>query len=129
MGKEFLPYQQCLDLKALGYNEHPLGAYYCKDGTLEYTDDGPNRNSDLDEAPDWCKAHCSAILYQEAFRWFREKKDLFSWIYIGRNAKYFYAILKESRYVVFEGIATTYEEAEVNCIKSLIKISKKINAH
>ena len=129
MGKEFLPYQQCLDLKALGYNEHPLGAYYCIDGSIEYTDDGPNRNTDIDTWQGWCGASCSAILYQEAFRWFREKQDLFSWIYIGGNGKYFYTILKETRYVVFEGMSKSYEQAEINCIKSLIKLLNKIDAH
>jgi hypothetical protein len=122
MGKEFIPYQQCLDLKSLGYNEHPLGAYYCKDGSIEYTDDGPNRNSDLDEAPDWCKAHCSAILYQEAFRWFRNKYNLHHFIEFDNNK---YDAVVEGHYI---HPCDSYEEAEINCLKYLIKLVKN-NAH
>jgi hypothetical protein len=117
MNKEFIPYQQALELKELGFNEECLG-YYNIDPSLNHV----YFNLIRPFQHEWC---LSAPLYQQAFRWFREKHDLVSWIYNGDTRKYFYTILNQSRFVMSEnGSAPTYEEAELACLKKLIEIVK-----
>ena len=57
--KEFVPYQQSLDMKELGFDEPSISGY-------SY----PNSDKLLSQA----------ILYQQAFRWFREKYGLYHYI-------------------------------------------------
>ena len=88
MNKEFIPYEQILELKELGFN---------------------------------------GILWQEAFRWFRDNHGImytvgnnivdntFHGSFTKINADY------ESDYT--DDFAT-YEEAELECLKKLIKIVK-----
>ena len=63
---------------------------------------------------------CSAPLYQQAFRWFREKYNLF------HNVK---PINGEFEWAAgrYWGWVDTYEDAQLNCIKQLIKTIKEVN--
>ena len=85
MEKEFIPYEQALALKELGFDE-PCLANYSIDVIGETVphfrynnriseafsiDEGVWFNHNLDK-----EYVCSAPLYQQAFRWFREKYDL-----------------------------------------------------
>jgi hypothetical protein len=79
MTKDFIPYEEALALKDLGFDEYCLAEYRQWDGNYphlhlndcDYYDheyyDGYNY--------DYTK-ECGAPLYQQAFRWFREKYDL-----------------------------------------------------
>ena len=69
----------------------------------------------------WC---LPAPTYSQAFRFFREKYELSSWVYNSHMDKYFYTILQDGRIVKATESATTYEEAELACLKKLIEISK-----
>lgn len=114
--KEFVPYEQALELKQLGFDEPCLATH----GYLELfigTNDG----------------HLKAPLYQQAFRWFREKYGLCYFPDIGSFDFSFRIFdLKKDRNLMenilhpigfnFEG---TYEEAELACLKKLIEIIKK----
>jgi hypothetical protein len=105
MNKEFILYEQAMELKELGFDEECLmyydyswtlvesGVYECKSGVYE----------------------CKAPLYQQAFRWFREKYNL------------------REQYGAFphHTIITNYlidgnneENAELECLKKLIEIVK-----
>jgi hypothetical protein len=115
MEKEFIPYEQALDLKELGFNEPCFGYYYSMDnkkvGLELYID---VRNQDV--------YYVSAPLYQQAFRWFRNKhKHLKFFIKEGfREGLYEY----EMKDVLGVSGFKTNEEAELECLKKLIEIIK-----
>lgn len=111
--KEFVPYQQSLDMKKLGFDELCLGLYH----------------NDKTFYPTQCKSHeeyhgqvCSALLYQQAFRFFREKYPYLDFavgkIYNGSNTYHYHINLL---WEYFEG---TYEEAELACLIKLIELAK-----
>jgi hypothetical protein len=120
MENEFIPYEQALELKELGFDELCFGKIYADGGNeqLSY----PYKNSDQIGKV----TSCSAPLYQQVFRWFREKHNLFHSIdplgynmcigLVGQLGKL------QSCNVPNYG---TYEEAELECIKKLIKIVKQ----
>ena len=127
MNKEYIPYEQAFELKELGYDDectmyyapgHPEG-YYLVDAT-------PLTNSHwMFTADDNKDRHlmCTAPLYQQAFRWFREKYCLSSWVYTSNNKEFWYSILKDGRMLVRDYKPyDTHQEAELECLKKLIEI-------
>jgi hypothetical protein len=116
MEKEFVPYSEALALKELGFDEPCMG----------YRDGGGYLM--IKETP-----HCviSAPTFSQAFRWFRENYDLT--VSINRNRKFkpvkrYEVIIDESTYekinVYGLDYYDSYEEAELECLKKLIKIVK-----
>lgn len=121
MEKEFIPYEQALALKELGFDEACFGYFYTKDKFFNTI----IKNSELDE-----DYSISSPLYQQAFRWFREKYNLIGWICPFNNGK------NESNNFLSYGFAIkdifigktnfeNYEEAELECLKKLIEIVKE----
>jgi hypothetical protein len=125
---EFVSYEQSLELKELGFDEPCFGWY---DG--KYT-------SSINQ--DYCKnsekwlntIHCAAPLYQQAFRWFREKysthveihentdweEDNESWSFVIFKYK-----LGDNDGMISSTVDyNTYEEAELECLIKLIEIVK-----
>jgi hypothetical protein len=89
----------------------------------------------MNESPsDWVNSNfldkaCSAPLYQQAFRWFREKHNIESYIKRGRKFKTLidYQIhICNNDVLPYFGLDhyDTYEEAELACLKKLIEIVK-----
>lgn len=118
MEKEFVPYELALRMKQIGFNENKFAYYYLhKNKPLLETqgsyDFGTHSNS------------VSAPLYQQAFRWFREKyPDLdfgVAKIHNGNNNYHYHINLK---WEFFEG---SYEEAELACLEKLIEIVERNN--
>lgn len=118
MEKEFISYEQALALKELGFNEDCFGYYY--EGVLVSAILFHNNKKDGEKV-------VKAPLYQQAFRWFREKHDLHGEISVDHRNKYFFMMCKfvnkkmvdvedESEYY------NTYEEAEKECLNKLIDI-------
>ena len=110
--KDFIPYEQALALKELGFDE-PCFGYYVN---VEV----PNPFLVTTKISDTQGGYFTfAPLYQQALRWFREKHGL--------N----YVIVKaESWFYTINGCNTqegfnTYEEAELACLNKLIEIVKK----
>jgi hypothetical protein len=117
MKKEFVPYNLALRMKQLGFNEPCLGVFellvagdtipkfrynfYKSEGEVSNEGHWHNHN---ENNLDW---KWSAPLYQQAFRWFREKYGL-SHIWIMDE------LLDTGEY--------TYEEAELACLEKLIEI-------
>jgi hypothetical protein len=69
--------------------------------------------------------HVENILYQQAFRWFREKKELFGFVeQITKNTfKFFIKDYRENKGLVFASyVYNNYEEAELECLKKLFEI-------
>jgi hypothetical protein len=120
MEKEFIPYEQALALKELGFDEKCF-SFYDSDGKL-YKSEGYYKKgyNVLDE-------EVIAPLYQQAFRWFREKYKIFSCImteysYGGNISAYHINGLHQSN--ISKGDFYNYEEAELECLKKLIEIVK-----
>jgi hypothetical protein len=111
MQKEFVPYNLAIQLKELRFDE-PCFSYY-KEKELK---SGYCRNKS--------DTFCSAPLYQQAFRWFREKYRLASWLYNSHLNVFFYTILKNGRFIKGHDKFDTYEEAELACLNKLIEIVK-----
>lgn len=131
MTKEFIPYEQALELKELGFEAAPIGGthqgsvFYYEDGKLYY-DYRPIYSSSTHDG------QILAPLYQQAFRWLREKHNLYSHVresYSFDNILEFVSQINGS--YVNHGIYDkpvnrfeTYEEAELACLIELIKIVK-----
>lgn len=126
--QEFVPYELSLDLKELGFDE-PCFAYYNGYEELDHLMPervivGRNYNGDT---------ITSAPLYQQAFRWFREKYYLHSYIKCSCSVNEIFSFdwiihkimnagTKEENFLT--DYERTYEEAEFECLKKLIEIVK-----
>jgi len=112
MEKEFLPYQESLDLKELGFNEK-CAAHYIDEDDLELK---WKIYRNLSFNTDNC---VQAPLYQQAFRFFREKYD------------FRYSIGNTNISVVHYGTTqllqnnATYEDAELATIRFFIEKAKQ----
>jgi hypothetical protein len=109
MEKEFIPYEQALALKELGFDEPCFGYYKYEELLIQ----GQSKNSDHGFS-------ISAPLYQQAFRWFREK---YGFNISLTNDGYIALDMKKSQSYIDE--ADSYEEAELECLKKLIEIVKQ----
>jgi hypothetical protein len=130
MNKEFIPYEQALALKELGFDEPCLGRW------LIITEwEAPTGEIRLQlgfEAECYDKNQCTAPLYQQAFRWFREKHKLYHTINMfGDWDKPQYSYLVSGRTMNnpahmwhFED-KDSHEEAELACLIKLIEIVKE----
>ena len=112
--KDFVPYQEALELKQLGFDEPCLG-WFASDRTLvkEVTE-----KTDFTLAP----------TYSQAFRWFREKHNIntvISWRDDLLNFDISLTEMKKHGYFYYKDNFTTYEEAELACLQQLIKIVKE----
>ena len=103
MEKEFIHYTEALALKELGFDE-PCFGYY---------DEGGNLYTEMVEV-------LKAPLYQQAFRWFREKHNLGHMI----NGIGFESFVMNVGGIVAIFNVKTYEEAELACLRKLIEIVK-----
>jgi hypothetical protein len=108
MSKDFIPYQEALELKELGFNEPCFGVYATKDGYV--------RKSAYDENGD-------APTFSQAFRWFREKYQLHSYIEGAHPWFRFYINSEDNRWEGHKHLS--HEEAELECLKKLIEIVKE----
>jgi hypothetical protein len=124
MTKEFVPFELAVKLKQIGFDE-PCLDFYDDNQELFYN----HENKEKIHIGDSVKAP----LFQQAFRWFREKYDLHSLIGIYPNTKEWYSSYQdlnwsgketldfnktEDRSIRFK----TYEEAELACLDKLIEI-------
>ena len=117
----FCPYEQALTLKELGFNEPCFGFYNRKEKL--YLCDYKNANEEKISI-------ISAPLYQQAFRFFREKYKLSGEIYIFKNIWNFdIEDISNSIQLYTSDIMcyNSYEEAELACIRKLIEIAKEQN--
>jgi len=122
MEKEFIPYEQAVALKELGFAEHCLAIdngdklFY---GEFKSTHEYYEKNGQ--------------ILFQQVFRWFRENYNLHSEILLDQTTqpKFCFEIYKYEDFGNYEEIRIgewflyrTYEEAELACLIKLIEIVK-----
>jgi hypothetical protein len=124
MKTEFIPYEQALELKELGFDERTLRAYYKESEQL--LDIGSGNMYDT-----------KAPLYQQAFRWFRVKYNLLGGVYsnasgwaweIHDNVGGTHRFASEYTGDCLEsGMFTSFEKAELACLEKLIEIVKTNN--
>lgn len=120
MENEFIPYEQALALKELGFNEICFFVYNNKNKLVQKSPTVPLIyviNIDGGHG-----AQCTAPLYQQAFRWFRDSYELLSIIQYNRVPNRFWFRIEDA---VFNDVEfKTYEEAEFECLKKLVEIVK-----
>lgn len=113
MKNQFIPYEQALKLKALGFDVMCIMWYNKTELVLNY-----NKNTES-----WQSEYtCSAPLWQQAFDWFRKEWAIHSWIrpnlVIDIPITYQFSIDDN----IDEEWHHTYEEAELACLDKLIEI-------
>ena len=117
MENEFIPYIEALELKELGFNE-PCFAWYGSENIFEISGNYKNSTHTI--------GYCvSAPLYQQAFRWFRDKYGYCSYIKEVTKGSYRFYIEKFDEKFFNSDIIKTYEEAELACLEKLISIVKE----
>ena len=126
MEKEFVPYEQALALKELGFDK-PCFKVYDEEGLLQ-------ENSAMDHYEIACHTAGECITekhpaptFSQAFRWFRDEyKIRYNIRYDQKNGEYYGFIPSNWIYVdaLEFGPYTTYEEPELECLKKLIEIVK-----
>jgi hypothetical protein len=135
MEKEFVPYELALRMKALGFDE-PCFGIFMKEKLCNYASPLGIANSDSitalttsysDLIPQAQKDWVVAPLYQQAFRWFREKYGLwFRPDYYDEMKEYNFqgSIHKLGKYSAISDIGNhkTPEDAELACLEKLIEI-------
>jgi hypothetical protein len=130
MNKEFLQYTEALELKELGFDEPCLAMYI---------DDGTGQKVYIKALYDnhYKKHQLLAPLYQQAFRFFREKYKLHHQVTQYYGEHFFYKIedmVHPRRYEEYPieklrnfGEYTSQEDAELACLIKLIEIVKDEN--
>jgi hypothetical protein len=121
MEKEFVPPEQALDLEKLGFNEPCFGYHNMVNHSGEFKFDT--------RIWEYSDNYINAPLYQQAFRFFREKYGLwFRPDYYDESKEYNFqgSIHELGKYNVIADIGNykTPEEAELACLKKLIEIVK-----
>jgi hypothetical protein len=120
MKEEFIPYNLAVALKELGFDEPCLGRWWSENElevSFTHKYDAPKQ---VEVAP----------LYQQAFRWFRDKYGLTCWIDKRKdfaNPHNWYIISDESddtNLLDYDFSYETHQEAELECLKKLIEIVK-----
>ncbi len=122
MEKEFIPYEQALALKELGFDDYCLGLYaYASKNTV-----------DMQHVIHTCKASSKLSwmrvptpTFSQAFRWFRKKYGLSG--NIDCCDKLCEWNIKSSKLdkSIFSNKIQSYEEAELECLKKIIELCKK----
>ena len=126
MEKEFVPYQQAVSLKELGFDEPCFAVYEDKKWFLVESKNSMSYELCLktDTFP--------VPTFSQAFRWFRDKHNIDAWVQPFMMEKhgtaflpdesYGYWIFKDGVLVADEVDFLNPEEAELACLKKLIEI-------
>ena len=120
MEKEFIPYEQALELKELGFDEPCIVSYTNIDKNIEFCyEKKPTKYSKIFVGKN---LHCVAPLYQQAFRWFREKHGIFSSVWCFETEHKFFI---EFGFGIQKFEVADKENTELECLKKLIEIVKE----
>lgn len=123
----FVPYQQSLELKQLGFDEPCFAKYFQQDGNTPFIQIGETEIEEAESAGDDVTFECNAPTFSQAFAWFREKHGLHSWITmeLGYSTTFCWVITGEKNSTEHKAYFKTHEEAELACLIRLIEIIKK----
>ena len=121
--KDFIPYGLALEMKQLGFNEPCFAIYYSKNKSFSWHLHVEHKNEEpiLDNG----EFNVSAPTFSQCFRWFREKHTLQSHISFGLIFSF---VINNKNYEDYPNYEDnwfrSYEDAEIKCLKQLIKIVK-----
>jgi hypothetical protein len=132
--KDFVPYNESLELKEIGFNEVCMAGYDGDDNSLYIayiSNDGVHYNPQY---------YTKAPLFSQAFRWIREMYDIhysierhcsqhdhkwgYNWSLYNYTGIFDEYLTSAPDAPVGEWVYNTYEEAELACIREIIKIVK-----
>lgn len=121
MNKEFIPYEQALELKELGFKGWCLGLYPREQDeeftpTLGYVS-GISAEIRFEQS----EFQTLAPLYQQAFKWFREKYNIHCSIGI-HNHSVITIDVGQPTQSTFVLDSPTYEQAELDSLNKMIDI-------
>lgn len=132
--KDFVPYQESMEVKELGFNEPCFGRYYYKE-SYPMLNPHSEETEVVFEFGQYIKQTEVTIVaptFSQAFRWFREKYNLDSMVQPTYSTKYqfrlFHIEIKTKVQIYgkyMEKEFDTFEEAELACLKKLIEIVKQ----
>jgi hypothetical protein len=133
--KDFTLYSEALELKQLGFNEPCFGFWNYNDSKMYYWNDEEIQNERTNtwfldtekKFPKISKNGCTAPTFSQAFRWFREKYNLHALIMpktTPSNTTVYY-IYKGKFEENWDNCFEAYEEAELACLREMIKLVKK----
>jgi len=111
--KDFIPYEQALELKELGFDEPCFGWF---------TDSYLRIGAVVESKHVQGEGEILAPTYSQAFTWFREKYQIDSWIYPNLNGLYSVSIVRRGVGLGKVSEYQTYPEAELACLIKLIEI-------
>ena len=116
--KEFIPYELALELKQLRFNEPCLASYY-----------HAGKRLDICEYINHGEYTILSPTFSQAFRWFRNNYKLnaqiaFCEYSILSENSWKYTLNNPTNIQIWNGKFSTYEEAELACLRNLIKIAK-----
>lgn len=128
--KDFLHYQESLELKEIGFDEPCVMYFWDKNYKNSY-------NLEPNERPHWSplniqnhnqlKTRVSRPTFSQSFRFFREKYTLYSIIstvmHTYPNLEFYFKIQGLNNGKIIDKF-NSYEEAELACLRELIKIVK-----
>ena len=120
--KEFIPYEQSLALKQLGFDEPCFGYFnvtiHLGIGAFTF------KESNKDTTDSYGNKVLLRPTFSQAFRWFREKYNLFGEVNI--HTYFIYNISNDGFEMIkqYDKLTNTYEEAELACLRKLIEIVK-----
>jgi hypothetical protein len=118
MKKEFVPYELALRMKQLGFDEPCLASWNLFTNELNYNGfPSTFQSEDVVQLP----------TYSQAFRWFREIKEVeYQITYAGAKGRY-NAFVEDYFYDNNGDLKEfTYKEAELACLETLIEIVEKL---
>jgi hypothetical protein len=143
MEKEFIPYEQALALKELGFDEPCLACVGENNEVIirvgdyrSFSNKKPEDSIERDfykniikDFNSYVNDTASAPTFSQAFRWFREKYGYDLTIKKCTPSEYKFEIeqlfVEGNNYYFIDFSFNTYEEAEVECLKKLIEIVKE----
>ncbi len=125
MNKEFIPYEQSLEIRQLGFKEECLGVWQnLESGKNLVVDEEYDRKYDIPVLG----ADIGAPLYQQSFRWFRDVHGLNGVIEGSKKHGFEWCIFPDLDYYMKPpNNFNTYEEAEMACLRRLIEVVKEKN--
>ena len=134
MEKQFIPYELALELKELGFDGECLALYQSNHNNKPFININDKINIEAllsgKIKNEGIQYLTKAPLWQQAFRFFREKYGLHYIICkniqmdgYGYREVILIPYMEENENTIFK----TYEEAEVECLKKLIEIAKEQN--
>jgi hypothetical protein len=112
--KDFIPYNEALEIKQLGFDEYCFGHFLNKKFYLKSFD---RQGDSITLRP----------TFSQAFRFFRKKKYQAEILWRGDFGDFCWKIgrFKYGSHFFSENGFKTYEEAELECLKKLIEIVKQ----